>query len=204
MKKFVCLMMAVMVVLSIFAGCVSAEGTFDYTVLSKLDGYEYDKFTKCWSYYAAYRETYSDAYVIIGMKIYGEDGGANPEYAECYVKILDKSGNSLRTVDSITFLVDDTLFTYETMMPGETASSVIIGEQSVELIKALAKATSVSVKIGHNRGNTTIDLDQSEFESTLKSFCKTWVRYDFYKYVSEDNMNWIRSVESWMPLEIVK
>lgn len=200
MKKAVSLIMCLMLLISVSAYAAD----FNNSALSKLDGYKYDKFTKSWSYYEAYVEKYSDGNVVIGMKIYSEDGSSNPSMGELYVKIIDKDGNSIRTVENITFLINGTLYTYETLLPGSSSSSVIIGEGSMELIKALADASDVSVKIGHNRGYTTIDLNKKDFETSLKRFCKNWLTYDYYKYVSEENLEFIRMVEDYMPLTVTK
>ena len=179
------------------------DGQFDYSVLENLKGYDYDKFDKSWSYYAAYDRVFSDADVIIGIKLFGEDGGNNLEEVDLYTKVVDKQGNKLETVETMAFLIDDTLYSYENMPleEGTMAGSVILYNSGYELIKALAEANTVSVKLNfYSNQSMTIDLEPAQFESTLKALCQNVVKYNIWDYYIPNPM--LASIESLWGLTI--
>jgi len=160
-------------------------GEFDYTVLQSLPGYNYDKFSKCWSYYAVYDKSFSDADVLIAIKLFGEDGGNNLEEADLYAKLIDKNGNALKTVSSMYYLVDDVLYSYNEM-PGEDgtmAGSVFLYDTGYELVKAFADAKEVSVKLDFYDNTTmTLDLDMAQFSTTIQVLCKNVIKYNIWDY----------------------
>lgn len=180
-------------------------GEFDYTVLQSLPGYNYDKFAKCWSYYAAYDKSFSDADVVIAIKLFGEDGGNNLEEADLYAKVIDKNGNPLKTVSSMDYLVDDVLYSYNEM-PGEDgtmAGSVFLYDTGYELVKAFADAKEVSVKLSFYDNTTmTLDLDMAQFSTTIQALCKNVVKYNIWDYYIS---NWFMgSIESMWNLTITE
>lgn len=216
MRKVLSVFLAISIVFVLCFNCTSfslAEGTsnireepigeFNYSVLQGLKGYDYDKFDKCWSYYAAYDEVFNDADVIIGIKLFGEDGGNNLEEADLYTKIIDKKGQPLKTVISMDYLIDDVLYSYK-KMPGETgtmAGSVILYDTGYELVKAFADAKSVSVKLSFSEGGyINIDLNQYQFSQTLQELCKNVVNHNIWDYYIPNPM--LAIVENTMNLTI--
>ncbi len=180
-------------------------GEFDYTVLQNEKGYNYDKFAKCWSYYQAYDEVYSDADILLAIKLFGEDGGNNLEEADLYARVVDKQGNPIKTVSSMEFLVDDVLYSYYDMPleDGTMAGSVFLYDSGYELIKAFADAKSVSVKLSFFDNTTmTLDLDMNQFASTLQILCKNVVKYNIWDYYINNFM--IGSMEKMWDLTITK
>lgn len=160
-------------------------GEFDYTVLQNMEGFSYDKFAKCWSYYAAYDEAYSDADIIIAIKLFGEDGGNNLEEADLYAKVVDKKGNDLKTVSSMDFLIDDVLYSYKEMPEedGTMAGSVFLYDTGYELVKAFAEAKEVSVKLSFYDNKTiSFDMDMKQFSTSLQILCKNVVKYNIWDY----------------------
>ena len=159
-------------------------GEFDYTVLQYSKGYNYDKFAKSWSYYAGYDKEYSDADILIAIKLFGEDGGNNLEEADLYAKVVDKQGKSIKTVKSLDFLIDDVMYSINNMPApdGTMAGSTFLYDTGYELIKALANAKSVSVKLSYyDGGNTILDLTYYDF-AELQELCKNVVKYKIWDY----------------------
>lgn len=180
-------------------------GEFDYSVLQNLSGYEYDKFDKYWSYQDAYDEAYSDADIIIGIALFGENGGNNLEEAKLYTKVIDKKGEKLMTVKSMDFLIDDVLYSYHDMPTedGTMAGSVVLYDTGYELVKAFAEAKEVSVKLSfYGDKSISFDMDQTQFSQTLQEVCKNIIKYNIWDYYIS---NWlIGSLESTWDLTITK
>ncbi len=197
MKRFTALLLCLVLLCGIapLAFAADSDGqVFDYKkILSKREGYNYDKFEKTWSWYKAYTREYSDATVVIGMEAWGEDGGPNPDYMEMYVKVLDEKGNKLWTVESTEFLLNDDVYSYKSMLQGNDTSSVALGENGVLLMKAIAEndGSDVSVKITADDGKSiTLNLGKDKFVKTLKEFCRVALKYDFYGLsVGQDTAN---------------
>lgn len=200
MRKMLSILLILTIMCSIAPFALATE-TFDYqTVLANRKGYEYDKFDKYWSYYQAMTREFADAYVILGLKVYGEDGGTNPEYTEMYVKILDKNGNTLDTVESIDFLIGDDLYSYESMLEGETSSSVVIGEKGVKLLEALEKTSTSDLTIRLNGYLTFDGIEFDDFDGTIKEFCRVYNKYNIDEFIVDTEFS--DRIESLFPLKI--
>lgn len=160
-------------------------GTFDYSVLKNLDGYDYDAFDKQWSFYRAYTKKYSDAYLVIGLQAWGVAGSGNVEEVQLYVKCLDNSGDKKDTFYQFQFLIDDKLYaTSGIPIHGTTSDYVILYDNGYEFVKAIANASSVSVKLSSLKGSLTIELDKAQFASSLKDWCSIMIEnsaWDYYE-----------------------
>ena len=207
MKRITALLLCLVLLCGIAPLAFAADGEsqdFDFKkILSKRDGYEYDKFEKQWSWYKAYVREYSDAKVVIGMEAWGEDGGPNPDYMELYVKVLDEKGKKLWTVESVEFLLNDDVYSYKSMFQGNDSSSVVLGEDGQLLMKAIAEndGSDVSAKITADDGrNITLNLSKDKFTKTLKEFCRVALKYDFYGY--SVGQSYANMSESMFPLTI--
>ncbi len=204
MKKVLSLLLALVMILS-FAPSAFAVKEFDYqTAFGRKDGFSYDKFSKTWSYYDAYVERYTDAYVIIGMTIWGEDGGSNPDFTELYVKVLDEKGRNdpAWTIKGITFSIDDTLYSYKTMYESDTASSIVLGEKGQKLIKAFAYCDyhNAAVQIETNRGTVSFDMNSTELKTTLYELCNDYINKGVWDFSVGTNI--AEAAEALYPLYI--
>lgn len=203
MKRIISLLLVTIFLLSLAPYSFAASNEFDFkSVLGNRDGYEYDKFDKFWSFYKAYIESYSDAYVVIGMKAWGVDGGSALDYTELYVKILDRNGDTLHIPEAIDFLIGDDLYSYEEMLEGSSSSAVSLSQDGLLLIQALADCdpSDVSVKIWWDGSYITIDLDSSQLKSTLVEFCRVYTKYNIWDYCDDPDTN--NMYESLYPLSI--
>lgn len=202
MKRIISLLLVLVLIFTIIP-CAFAEKKFDYKeVLGNRDGYSYDKFEKRWEYYRAYVEKYSDARVVIGIKAWGEDGGSNLDYTEMYVKVMDTNGKQLHEVESIDFLIGDDMYSYESMWQGDNCSSVVLGEQGLLFIKAMAECEpeDVTIRIGLDSGSLTIDPKNSELKDTLRKFCRVYVKNNIWDYCV--NTDFCEMMEMIYPLSI--
>lgn len=165
-------------------------GEFDYTVLQNFNGYNYDKFEKQWSYYAGYDKEYSDADILIAIKLFGEHGGNNLEEVDLYAKVIDKQGNNIKTVQSLSFLIDDTMYSINKMPTpdGTMAGCTFLYDSGYELVKALADGKEVSIKLSYYDGGSTIlDLTYSDF-ADMQELCKNVVKYNIWDYYIQNFM----------------
>lgn len=203
MKKILSFALVFVILVGILP-IANAAGTFDYqTVLGSRAGYEYDKFDKQWSYYRAASKTFSDAYVVLGMKVYGEEGGSNPEYTSLYVKILDTDGNARETITGIDFLIGDDMYSFESMLQDETDSSVVLRNAGQCLIEAINNANiqDITVRINTKRYYYTYDASEfDDFSSTIKEFCRVFVKYNINTYYTDDDFYGM--LESVWPLTL--
>ena len=202
MKKMFALLLALSLLVNCFVVMAEAakeeKPIFDGTVFKGLDGYEYDKFEDTWSYYQAFVKKYSDGRLIIGINIFGDENGIS--YApSLYIKLLDNSGNPISTIKSVDFLIDDTKFSYKSMLEDDDSSSVLLGQEGKQIIDAFAKCESVSVKITMSRGDLKADLDQTEVNKTLKKIAKELLKNNVWDYITDPFVN---TFESFYPLTI--
>lgn len=201
MKRVVVIFMIFVALFSTASAAkIDPDKTFSYKALEKLDGYKYDKFTKTWSYYQAYIREYSDAIIVLGIQLDGE--GNNLEYPPTlYAKILNPSGTAMYIVKSVDILIDDTVYSYNKMLEGETESSVLLGPSSIKLVEALAKANSASFKLTWSSGSISEDISKKEYATTLKAVCSTLIKQNVWHYVQNDDST-ISLFETLYPLSI--
>lgn len=193
-KRAIVLLLALCFVLAGGACAGEAQERFDFTVFEGLDGYQYDKFEDTWSFFGAYLEEYSDARVIIGIQVSGNDEGIS--FAPyLYTRITGPtSSEPLYTVKAIDLIIDDTKYSYKKMLEGKSDSSVLLGNEGKQLVEALADCESIAVKLTLEYNSITIDLDQKEVEKTLKAVCSELLKYDVWSYIDEETVALLEGV----------
>lgn len=206
MKKalafFVVLLLIASLSVSAYGDTSAEKKTFDYTVFEKYSNYQYDKFEDYWYYYEAYMETFSDAYVIIGIDVGGvttvDDNINTPTM---YVKVLDTDIKPLAKVKRIDFIVDDdTKYTYEKMLETDDASTIWFATQGKQLVEAIANSKSISAKITMEHNSIKFDLDQNQVDNSLKVICKALLENNVWDYLAESS----NKFEEVFPLTIKK
>lgn len=205
MKKIIAFFLTIILALtfgvSAYAEETEEQKVFDYSGFEQYANYEYDKFDDQWYYYEAYLKEYSDANVIIGMDVNGyPNGKAQVNFPSLYVKVLDKNGNSLKTVTKIDFIIDDVKYSYNKMLESDTLSSVALATQGKALVEAIANSKSISVKITMGSSDLKIDLDQNEVDKTLKVISKALLDNNVWDYLLESADKY----EALWPLTIKK
>ena len=181
------------------------SGDFNYAILQNEPGYIYDKFDDYWTWFEAYDEPYLDADLIIGIQLEGEKGGSNLAAASLYTKVMDKNGRITDCASSLVFLIDGVKYAYN-KLPAEDsgmAGGTFLYQDGYELIKALAEAKEVSVKLTLFGGNTLrLDLDRTQFNSRLGNMCKKIVQYRLWDHYIDNPA--VEMLETMYPLEITK
>ena len=185
MKKLVSVLLCLALVLGMGSSALAAS--FDYTKLSGLDGYSYDKFTKSWMYQKNYTETYSDAYVVVGFSVNGDSEGLS-NYPMLYTKIIDRSGKALYMINKIYFLIGDNLYSFDNLLEGGDLTGAFMGTIGKVMLEDMATATELSFKIVFNYKELSIDISHNDFSDTLKPFAQTIINNDIFGLCDETQL----------------
>lgn len=158
-------------------------GAFDTSKIKKRSGYEYDDFTKSWKYYTTYDKRYSDATESITIILFSEDNGTNIEDVEIRTGLYWKDAAATPwSPKSLDFLVDETIYHIDLTVSSNSDSmaySFLYNDNSYKLIKALAGASKIKVKISYeNSHSTELDLTSNPF----KTICKDIVDNNMWDY----------------------
>ena len=164
MKRF----LAVLMLVVMMCGCVglAEEQKFDYTVLEKLDGYNYDKFEKMWSLAGEYRIKAADGYISVTLIALGDKESVQGVMLTAGVYKSD--GSLYSTIDKIEILADDTLISIK-MMPLEGQQARLLTDTSVEALRLISEAKEISFKITlKNAGSGTFDPTVDEIANFVQ------------------------------------
>ncbi len=165
MKRF----LAVLMLVVMMCGCVglAEEQKFDYTVLEKLDGYNYDKFEKMWSLAGEYRIKAADGYISVTLIALGDKESVQGVMLTAGVYKSD--GSLYSTIDKIEILADDTLISIK-MMPLEGQQARLLTDTSVEALRLISEAKEISFKIAlKNAGSGTFDPTEDEIANFVQA-----------------------------------
>ena len=165
MKRF----LAVLMLVVMMCGCVglAEEQKFDYTVLEKLDGYNYDKFEKMWSLAGEYRIKAADGYISVTLIALGDKESVQGVMLTAGVYKSD--GSLYSTIDKIEILADDTLISIK-MMPLEGQQARLLTDTSVEALRLISEAKEISFKITlKNAGSGTFDPTEDEIANFVQA-----------------------------------
>jgi hypothetical protein len=185
MKKLISALFLITLVISICCSAVAAS--FDYTQLTDLDGYSYDKFEKTWMYQRSYLKEYSDAYVAIGFSLEGDTSGISyPPIMYC--KILNTDGSVMHMVSEVYFLVGEKLYHFDNLLEVGDVTSMFLGSVGKQLIEDLAQATEVSVKLVYDYSSVSLDIPADDYKESLKTFAKTIIKYDVFSLFGEADL----------------
>lgn len=161
-------MLTVLLVLVLLCGSLATaeEGKFDHTTLSKLEGYEYDKFDKEWTYSGSYIKKYSDASVRLRLIVYGDN--ENVVMVVLGTAAVKTDGESYSVVNEVQFLTDDALVTCE-LMPVGGEQCAIITLSDIEMLKIISEADSISIRIKMEAGTITLEPTNEELQEFIQA-----------------------------------
>ena len=165
MRRFLAMLMLVVMM----CGCVglAEEQKFDYTVLEKLDGYNYDKFEKMWSLAGEYRIKAADGYISTTLIALGDKESVQGVMLTAGVYKSD--GSLYSTIDKIEILADDTLMSIK-MMPLEGQQARLLTDTSAEALRLISEAKEISFKITlKNAGSGTFDPTEDEIANFVQA-----------------------------------
>lgn len=187
MKRFLSILLASVLLLANFAFAETTE--FDYTVLSELDGYSYDKFEKAWVYYGAYLKEYTDATLVIGIQADGEQNSVDD--IVIYAWLRDEYNKEVYSdVSQLMILADDQLITCE-MYIGETSSHTVIGPDSKDVLRLISEAQELAFKLTYKLGSITLE-PSAEDVAELVAAAKNIYEYNLVDYISDwKSIEWI-------------
>lgn len=192
MKKYTAFILALFLLFS-FSISFAEEDQFDSSFFKGKSGYEYDKFDKSWSYFKAFSKQYRDAYVVIGLNCSEE----NNEYlSNFYCWIRDAQNRTvLDSVNEIWIMVGDDIYHMGYVYEGETSSSFFMGPNAKEMIKAMSLASSVTIRLGIERGNMDFEIKGTEYSTTLKEAASNINKSGILDYCGNDFINSLFIIE---------
>ena len=165
-----------------------------------LDGYEYDRFDDKWNYTKQYIERYSDAIVTISLGFSGDETG--PSYPPAFfVAILDTNWEPLYTVTAIDLIIDDTRYSFKSVLESDGVSMVFLGPKGKQLVEAFAVCQNVAIRLTYGYHSVSFDMDQDQVEMTLKDISIHLWENNVWDYM-EDFYSVLVNFEAEYPLTI--
>lgn len=164
MKKLLSVLLVVVLLhtsLAAVAETAAEEPTFDKTVFSSSELYNYDKFSKEWNVQGAFVRQYSDATVQVALllfDVYVEEGWG----PELRIIFFNKETQTYEKVTAFRVIADDKLFCFETLDEGTNCGYAFAGEIMEQLFETLITAKEVAFQFDHtdkygNSWTATID-----------------------------------------------
>lgn len=186
MKKIISIVLCILLLLVTTTSCLASTTTEKplKSSFEKLNGYEIDKFTKEWSYFQAWDHQYSDAYINIGLQVIGNDEDQMPPVLYCWIRD-ENNREVIQPVNKILFLIGDDLYTFDNVLEMDTMSSAILGEQAKEFLEALAKANSVTIRLGFKTASIDEEIPSKDYKTTFKAAAKAILDSNIWDYVSD-------------------
>ena len=182
MKRILTFLLCVIIVFASTSTCIA--DTLDKSAFENLDGYKYDKFTKKWSYFQAYSHEYKDAYLVVGIEVYGGNEEQMPPTLYCWIRD-EKNNDVLHEVNKMMFLIGDDLFTFNNLFISDSSSTALLGEESKEFLEALSNGKEMSIRLSFKTGSIDEEVKSSEFEKTFKAAAKAILKSNIWDYVSD-------------------
>ena len=161
---------------------------FEYKKIENRNGYQYDDTTGKWTYFRAFTKEYTDAYVVIGLEIWG----ANEKIIsvpQLYAAIKDPSTNyetALYDLNGFSFIMDGKEYRYDTVWTNHLQIWVNLGDEGKQLVEALAHAYEVTVKLRWEGYEFTEILDADTLEMSLKPMAQFLMDEDIWSYAYVD------------------
>lgn len=201
--KTVSVMLIIALSFGIFQTAYAIED-FDHTgILGDNDGYEYDKFSKSWTYLCgADIEIGKDKYIVIAMKTFSEDYGPNPDETVFYA-ISANTKDTIKPVpvDSIDFLIGEDIYSFKTLLDNDGVSYAVLGARAQWFTEAIASTSIKDIAIRVTIKGVNYDYDASDYEDFVffQQGCNLFNEY-FVKYYKNDTT--IQQYEKKTPLSI--
>ncbi len=215
MRK-IAIMSLVLLFLMPFATMVCAEQTeesadevktFDVSAYENAPGYNYDKFDKEWSAYSAYVKEYSDAILVFGLKVAGDEKGTSmPPYIYVWVRKPNNT-DCLYKITGIQILANDEVYSAKSILTGEADSDLILSsDEGKKLLEALAQANEISLKYIFSTGAITEEVSQADY-AEIKELAQILIKNDPWSFINEDSSygldkdGWDSLIHSKWPIE---
>ena len=199
MKRLLGVTIAILIALMV-TGTVSANETeteayiFNHEELfSQFENYKYDRFDKKWKCFGAVLKAYSDANVVFGIEVNGDDDhisiapGLYAFIEDTQSSKIETNGNRifLHNINKIQFLIGDVVYTFDPVYCFESEGYVYLYEEYKEIIDALADTDSVVMKLSWDDGNVETEFTPEEYAG-FKEFVAYLKHIDVWKYCKEE------------------
>jgi len=168
--------------------------------------YSYDKFEKSWNYFEGALKQYSDAVIVLGLKVGGEASVVYPP--QFYTYILDPTAKGARqylySISNVAVLIGETIYSFPLFADELGESYTFIIEPYKEFLKVFSEAdpTEIAVKLT----GTGLDLIIEEFDdNTLEALqYGAGIMYDsnVWDYTADDEMT--KNIQIGLPMEIIE
>ena len=203
MNKLVCIIVLIFICslfIPSFAETSPAPQTFDYKVFENLKGYSYDVFDKEWKYFGAYTKMYTDAFLVLGIYAAGPKEGVND--IQLYFWIRDQKNEEVTyPIKAIDIMIDDVIYSYSSVISTNTGSCVVLGENSKQLVEAISKANSMTVRFKLSMNNFTLELDKNDIHD-LATAAKNLIEYNVWDYITKESVFTFKLAEALCPFTI--
>lgn len=165
MKKYLCLVMAALLVLIGMSAMAEehAAGTkhsFDRSVFEGLEGYSEDKFDKTWSYTLAAWNPLKD--LALGMQVRGSLADSNIDAIMFWAGSEDNAEGS----EKIQALIGETVYSFDLSKMQEfiNAGVILFSDNNSSFFEAIANAEEVSFRVTADGVNYDADFSSSDEE----------------------------------------
>lgn len=215
--KRIFLIIAIIVSLMVAGPVLAAEsetetGGFDHEQLfSQFENYKYDRFDKTWKCFDAALKVYSDANVVVGIELDGDDEKIDVSPI-IYAFIEDTTSSNVDTngdriflheITKVQLLIDDVLYTFEPVFCSSSEAFIYIYEEYREIIDALADANSVVMKLSWDGGSVETEFTADEF-ATLKEFAGYLRDINVWQYCVDSEEGFKEKYLEYYPMTVTK
>ena len=186
MKRWLALFLICSMILQSIASfaATTETKTFDYTVLEKYPGYNYDKFYKSWVYIGSYSKKFAEAIINVGINL-SDDKASGTLSPFLFVQAINASGKSVYVPTDIAFLVDDKVYTYSNLFESGNQYGVFLGNIGKQMIEDIANARKISIEITFSIGALPLDPTMEELLEFI-TICKNLVKHNIWDYVGDN------------------
>lgn len=169
MRKLLCLVVTVILVMSVGINCIANGETFDENVYKNAEVYQYDKFDNTWNVTNGYMG--SDASFVLNVA--GNSKGID------YITLL-VSCSGIYTISEIDVMINDnTKYSWSWILD---SGNIPLGTNGMRLVKELSYAENVSIRYKGSSSTKIVELNGSKIEE-LKSIAELIINNRSFDYM---------------------
>ena len=199
MKKYLCLVMAALLVLISMNAmaeepAVGTEHAFDRSVFEGLDEYSEDKFDKTWSCTLIVQNPLRD--LTLGMQIQGSLADSNIDPIMFWAGSADNAEGS----EKIQALIGETVYSFDLSKMQELfdAGAIFFSDNNSSFFEAIANAEEVSFRVTIDGVNYDADFSSSDEEfSKIQLALQEIIRQGGTECYSASGADTIATVENY-------
>ena len=171
MKRILSVMLVLAMLFSL--GCVSFADGFDASKLQSSDLYTFEASKSSWKIVGGYNKEYKD--VGVDIYLFLSSGYVKEKWGpDLRVYFYDKDNDYYDTVDTVRFIVDDKVYSFESLEKSDSNDCYLIfgGNIMREFLNSLSSAIRISFEIVHTtkEGKTYTATIDPVYASELKDF----------------------------------